>query len=456
MTGEQTFFTVGQVFVPGGLPTITYNPRSDLNLEQRVQDYLAEKHRILSVSGPTKTGKTVLLRNILDNPIWLSGGDISSAESFWMRIADALSVFTESEVSRQQSDSESTSHSVGGGVVGVLKGDHGRQQQISYSTGDRSSRTRPVAAAAKSALIGALRPLVVDDFHYIPAPIQLEIVRGLKDAVFDGLPVIFAAVPHRAYDAVRVEKEMTGRVEQLPVGFWSSQDLHEIAVKGFAALNVADSDNHAERLASESFSSPHLMQDFCLQLCKQNDVRNTQAVSKQLEAPDWENFFASRASAASKTSFDLLARGPRQRSDRKERTLKDGTITDIYGAVLRAVAKTGPLTALTYEELRSALREVLSSEAPQRHEVTRVLEEMSKIAREQIDGEPVVDYDEQLATLLLRIRSLRIFFAGVSPPSKFRVMGPEISTSHDPTGLTTSDICIPLGLVPSVATGTHA
>ncbi len=39
------------------------------------------------------------------------------------------------------------------------------------------------------------------------------------------------------------------------------------------------------------------------------------------------------------------------------------------------------------------------SEPPARHEITRVLEEMSRIGREQIDGEPVVDYDEELSTL---------------------------------------------------------
>ena len=42
-----------------------------------------------------------------------------------------------------------------------------------------------------------------------------------------------------------------------------------------------------------------------------------------------------------------------------------------------------------------------SSDEPQKHEVTRVLDEMTRIAREQIDGEPVVDYDGELATLYI-------------------------------------------------------
>ena len=49
---------VGQVFVPGGRPTVTYVPRDELQPERRLDDYLAERHKVLSVSGPTKTAKT--------------------------------------------------------------------------------------------------------------------------------------------------------------------------------------------------------------------------------------------------------------------------------------------------------------------------------------------------------------------------------------------------------------
>jgi hypothetical protein len=68
--------------------------------------------------------------------------------------------------------------------------------------------------------------------------LQQAIVRGLKASVFEGLPVIFASVPHRAFDAVRVEKEMTGRVEHVTIPFWSQEELEGIAGTGFAALNV--------------------------------------------------------------------------------------------------------------------------------------------------------------------------------------------------------------------------
>ena len=245
----------------------------------------------------------------------------------------------------------------------------------------------------------------------------MEIVRGLKELVFDGVPVIFASVPHRAFDAVRVEREMTGRVEQLPIGFWSDEELAGIATQGIAALNAKIENTVVERLIEEAFKSPHLMQDFCLQLCKASGVRETKDEVQEVAAPDWPDFFASRAPGASKSAFDLLIQGPRQRSDRMERVLVDGTSTDIYGLVLAGIAATGPLTELGYAELRTSIKEVSRSDPPAHHEVTRVLEKMSGIARDNIEGEPVVDYDDERNTLFISDPFFAFYLRwGTDPP----------------------------------------
>ena len=390
------------MFVPGGLPTITYNPREKLQLEEQVRDYLESRHKILSVSGPTKSGKTVLLRSVVTNGIWVSGGEIHSFEEFWSAVADQLEVFPEEEQATSEREASSTSSSgeASARPLGVgVRGAKGSSTESGTEATRTTGRRRPIHLAAKERLLREGSVLVIDDFHYVDFDVQLEIIRSLKDAVFEGAGVILAAVPHRAYDAVRVEKEMTGRVEQLQIEFWSTEELLGIAREGFRALNVQNSLGIAERLADESFQSPFLMQDFCLEVCKKNEVREASETPVELEELNWPEFFKSRASAASKAAFDLLARGPRQRTDRKPRLMRDRTTTDIYGAVLAGIAHTGPLTSMTYEELRSALRYVLSEDPPQRHEVTRVLEEMSKIARDEIEGEPVVDFDAELGTL---------------------------------------------------------
>jgi hypothetical protein len=402
---ENTGPTLGEVFVPGGLPSITYNPRDSLRLEERVQDYLDERHKILSLSGPTKSGKTVLLKRVVRNPIWLSGGSIASAADFWTGVVDRLGAYTGETAETEKTEGTETSTGLGGGIdLKVIHGE-GDRRETQSAVGSRRhalTRERPAMRVGMAELRAALTPVVIDDFHYITPDVQMTIVRNLKELVFEGLPVILASVPHRAFDAVRVEKEMTGRVEQLPIEFWSDDELKGIANQGFEALDLVPEGGIVARLARESFQSPHLMQDFCLQLCKVHGYRTRAAEPTELgPPPDWDEFFRARATVASKAAFDLLATGPRQRSDRIKRVLTNGRETDIYGTVLAAIAATGPLTQLTYTDLRGSLRDVLASEPPQRHEVTRVLEEMSKIAREKIEGEPVVDYDEELSTLYI-------------------------------------------------------
>lgn len=214
--------------------------------------------------------------------------------------------------------------------------------------------------------------------------------------VFHGVPVVLLAVPHRAYDAIRVEKEMTGRVESISLGVWEEGDLKQIAIQGFDALEMKVSESDIERLARESFGSPNLMQTHCLALAE-----ILEAGGRVRTEDAWREFFRARAQAASKTAFDLLKQGPRQRSDRSIRQLKNGLETDIYGAILAAIAETGPRTQLQYEDLRGALRNVLDSQLPQRHEVTNILEQMTKIARDKIDGEPVLEYDAEYSTLYI-------------------------------------------------------
>lgn len=387
--------SAAEVFIPGGLPQATYVAREHLGIEARVAEWAAGAHTsLLSVSGPTKTGKTVLLKRFFGDAVWLSGGAIETADEFWGAICDELEVFTDHDLT--VSGTRESSAGLEAGVdLGVASGGGSVGDASSMSRSVGRGRVRPAKMAARDALLEAKRVIVVDDFHYIPQQEQTKIVRALKDLIFAGVPIILIAVPHRAYDAVRVEKEMTGRVENIPLGQWDGDDLGEIGKLGFSALSLHIPTDVISRLAAESFGSPHLMQTHCLAWA--------QAVQKESDAPlpNWDDFFRARAAAASKNAFDLLKQGPRQRNDRNIRLLKDGLKTDIYGAVLAAIASTGPRTSLQYEDIRTALRNVLDSDLPQRHEVTNILEQMTRISREKIEGEPVLEYDSEYSTLYI-------------------------------------------------------
>src|ERR1035437_4030617 len=85
------------VFVPGSMPTHTYvSPRSH-DAENRVEEYLQGRAgRALAVAGPSKSGKTVLVRKVLADRAhcWIDGTWIKTAQDFWQAVAGILEVPT--------------------------------------------------------------------------------------------------------------------------------------------------------------------------------------------------------------------------------------------------------------------------------------------------------------------------------------------------------------------------
>jgi hypothetical protein len=390
--------TLGKVFVPGGMPDLTYVPRTERDLERRLAEVKDNLCKLVVVTGPTKTGKTVLVRKVLRadaNLVWIDGGLIKSEDDFWSECLHKISNFVEVE----RVDEIGTTGSLGTNAkleIGVpgFKGTVGGDD-----TQGHTSKT-----VSKKALMGALRArairamseveatLVIDDFHYLDRSLQGEIVRALKGAVFDGFPAVVIAIPHRRYDAVRVEREMNGRIEPIKVPDWSIDELVVIPKRGFPLLEVSISESLATRLAEEAYGSPHLVQDFCKELGKRALANS----SKKIDDVFDEDVFRVIAEHTGKVIFDKLASGPRARTDRIQRPLVAGGSADIYRVVLMALSRLAPgMNKIDYEALRSSIKEILTDDVPQAHEVTRVLEQMAKIASKEEMSVKVLDWDDE-------------------------------------------------------------
>jgi hypothetical protein len=171
--------------------------------------------------------------------------------------------------------------------------------------------------------------------------------------------------------------------------------LLDIAEEGFPLLRLKVPVSASERLAREAYGSPHLMQEFCRAIAKCNGIEET-ASDEQTIGVVTDELFRSVAECTGKVIFDKLAKGPRQRADRKRRKLKNGEEADIYKVILYALARLGPgLDTIEYERLRSALRETIADDIPRAHEVSRVLEKMGEIAAQDEASTPVLDWEKQ-------------------------------------------------------------
>lgn len=393
------------VFVPGGFPQHTYNPRATQQLEKKLEQVLDNLCKLVTVIGHTKSGKTVLVRKILprDKTIWIDGGSVGQEDDLWNTVLDQMDDVSQStEVSKSTEISAAVSGSgkantdlfvaraevEGGGNIGATRG-----------TTISNTRTVSTKVSALRALRLSKIPLVIDDFHYLPRELQGYLVRALKPLIFDGQAVVIIAIPHRRYDALKVEKEMTGRIWSVEVPTWNKSELEYIPTTGFSKLEHSSSDYLVNELCQESIGSPHLMQEFCRAICREMGIGNASFQSSvDLDESILKNVFSNTAETIGRPIFEKLARGPRQRSDRIPRQLKSRETVDIYGLVLHGLAHLKPgLITLEYEDLRSAIRDVSSDEAqaPRLHEIARVLRHMSDIAATDQSSTPVIDFDDE-------------------------------------------------------------
>lgn len=394
-------YRVTEVFVPGGLPKHTYVPRADRQLERRVGAAKANLCKIVTITGATKSGKTVLARKIFprDSCVWLDGGTVRSLDDFWELTTDQLKlVVEEARAVSKGSGAEITGDLTGKASIIVAKGSATVGAKKTSSRG--STVTSKVHTSRRGEALRALKermvPVVIDDFHYIAREVQGQITRILKPLVFEGVPVVYLAIPHRRFDAVKVEREMNGRVSIVQVPPWESSELHQIAQLGFPLLNIEPEASVSDRLAAEAQGSPHLMQEFCKTTCLRSELEETSPERLKIvkEFP-FDQVFHEVAQDLGKNIFDRLARGPRTRTDRKARVLRTGREADIYKVVLIALAELQPgVSTVEYEPLRTAIRGILNDTLPQAHEVSRVLEQMAKISSTDESSVPVIDYEK--------------------------------------------------------------
>ncbi|WP_433456139.1 AAA family ATPase [Pseudochelatococcus sp.] len=372
------------VFVAGGMPNVTYVDRNHLSLEKKFRTELAEGYKIVAITGPTKSGKTVLCRKVIPaaDCIWVDGGQVENPDDFWTSIVRSLRIPTEE------------SENITGSATFSWQAIIGIKSQITAGS------TVKYPAPTKKEILTAMRSseltLVVDDFHYLSPAIQQEVVRSLKSEIFDGLTVVFIAVPHRAFDTISAEPEMEGRYAHITIPPWSIDDLLSIPAKGFPKLGMTVPDQICRKMGVEALQSPLLMQRFCGRVCTHYEIIETIKPARNFDPTDaiLEDIYKDVAKQFGFPTFEKLAKGPQSRSKRNPRRLKDGSGSlDIYQAILMAVGKTGPKSKLHYDEIRDNLKDLLQEvDIPQKHEVSNALGHMESIAKEKIKGEPVIEW----------------------------------------------------------------
>lgn len=403
MTKPKTL-TAHDVFTPSSFPEHNYVARDGDDLEEKLRFALRTKGQIVSLSGPSKSGKTVLVEKVVGkkNLVTVVGAGIRAPDDVWTRVLDWIDV--PADTTTQKSWQLRTGARVGAKAetdIVVASGEASGDvtTELSRSTAGSERKGRRGMEQVIDELAGKDLVVLVDDFHYMPRNVQDEVAKQLKEAARRELKIVTAAVPHRADDVVRANPELRGRVTMIDVGYWRPRDLTRIAKSGFDALNIDIDLPSAERLAHQAAGSPQLMQALCLYACFVLGTleRSAKRVTERLRDEDHVKACRLTSTIADFRSLvDALELGPRARAgDRKTYAFTDGTTGDVYRAILKAIAEEPLVLTFDYEEVLRRVRLVCDSEAPAGSSVTGACAHMARLAEELLPTTRVLTWDER-------------------------------------------------------------
>jgi hypothetical protein len=188
-----------EVFTPTDVPTFTYVERATHKFEQRLREAFSIPKMIISISGPSKSGKTVLVNKVIekDNLIQVSGASITTPEDLWMKVLAWMGSPSGVAVSESGSIAGDVSATVGGkaGIPLFVEGKTDVTGTISAETGTSTTKTiandnlqRVVKDIANSEF-----SVFIDDFHYIEKSVREMIGKQIKEAAERGVPAVDAS-----------------------------------------------------------------------------------------------------------------------------------------------------------------------------------------------------------------------------------------------------------------------
>ncbi len=400
---------VQEVFTPGSFPALTYVARENARIEQSLRETLTIPGQIISLIGPSKSGKTVLVQNVVgdDNLIPVSGATIRESGELWSKTLDWMNLPSSTTDVSEIERSLSADVEAGGGIqlpliahgetsiTGGVSTTRGQSTQETRRRGGLEQVTREIADSDFVVLL--------DDFHYVDRRLQERIAQECKEAARLEVKICVVSVPHRADDVIRANPDLRGRVASIDLTYWPLEPLVQVAEIGFPILNMGVDASVIERFAIESAGSPQLMQAICLQTCFKLDVSQTLAQFEQFPIDDSmiEEIFRRTSTFTNFTSLlQVLRRGPKERGvERLSYSLATGETGDVYECILKALKQDPPGLHFAYDQLKDRVEHLCINEAPRGVQIVNSVVKMDELAKSQMPRERTIDWDEERQVL---------------------------------------------------------
>lgn len=403
-----------QVFTPNDFPVLTYIGREAEGLEDAVQRALTTPNTVISLSGPSKSGKTVLAERVIgtQNLINVSGAELTSPDDLWDRIFDVLDqpVTVTTQAARGSTTGGTVEIGAELATVPFLARLTGKVSgQYSRTSTDTSSeaRGRRGLTQVEGLLRNTSAVIFIDDFHYMARETQTSVARQIRAASGRGIKFCVASVPHRSDDVVRSNHELRGRTAHVDTAFWAVTDLAQIAEVGFPILHMDLGSDSIGLLAIEACGSPQLMQQICLQTCNYLKVKGTldKKTTFNLSSDDRQAILQLAANHTDYSSLlDKFHEGPRTRGqERNAFGLADDTSGDVYRAVLLGLSTGQPLMSVSYTRLIERTNAVVVNGSFQSQGIQSAVKQMAGFASKMYPEQRIIEWDDEVGSGTLSI-----------------------------------------------------
>lgn len=396
------------VFTPNQFPEYTYIERPKEDLEGKLKRALATPNVVTSLSGPSKSGKTVLAKKLVgeESLIHIFGAEVTSGQELWQRVLSWMDA--PSSVVEQSTESRANKFGAEvGGKGSILIAETSGKGSFDTTGTKSSSVTTTKAGVSLSSIVRDIANseyvVFLDDFHYIPTTdAQEDVARQIKAASERGIKVCTATVPHRADNVVRNNPELRGRLAQVDTTFWATAELAEIAKVGFAKLQVQLPVAKMTDIAQEACGSPQLMQRICLDVCFTLGIEREFSEAREMDfTPQQLKTILQQSSTHSDfgTLVANLHKGPKERgNERAVHKLIDGTEGDVYRVILSALAHGAPVMEVPYSDLKDRIETVCVGGGPSASSIVQACRQIANIARRIAPKERVLEWDDQELT----------------------------------------------------------
>jgi len=267
---------VTEVFKTVGLPSVTYVKRDQGRLEQRLDNALDERGKLCLVTGPSKTGKTTLYKEVLskrgDVPLVVPCDSKKTCDEIWRQALEAVDfdrVESRSEAQTLKASAEAeASGKLGWGWLAQFNAKF--RGMIGKDSSESEIRKKILADPGPDLLIPILKysryVLVIEDFHYLEDSQKIILFQQWKRFIDNEISVVVLGTTHRAVDIADSNKDLLGRIAQIDVGHWEEKDLKAIANQGFKHLRMSVQGDLVDLVARESVGLPIVVQQVCLEM----------------------------------------------------------------------------------------------------------------------------------------------------------------------------------------------